>query len=204
MKALELMEAARPVPLSPVSDRESDEQELAQEVNKLLGYGGYTKHLEGNKLGRVLNELGIGVLPTAAVTKYKDMMIKKVQNDPFEAQAFWFQANSIGLNSWGNLGNFISSEEAIRASQQRTVQMAPMPMPTRYEAGWGITALQSFQGTVPKRALADAVRIKKALPTVTFQVHSLEVRAVYDPFLEVSLGDQSYFIHVWDEDSFDA
>lgn len=66
------------------------------------------------------------------------------------------------------------------------------------------------QQTVPREALEIALRVKKELPKVHLKVHLLEKSRGFlfafadDPFLEVRLGGESYFIAAWDEPGFDG
>jgi hypothetical protein len=66
------------------------------------------------------------------------------------------------------------------------------------------------QHMLPREALEIALRIKKELPEARFQVHMLEESRGFffaladDPFLEVRLGGESYFVAAWDEPGFDG
>jgi hypothetical protein len=49
-----------------------------------------------------------------------------------------------------------------------------------------------------------ATREVELAPEATFTVEQLQSeRRIYDPFLIVSYGDESYYIEVWDESEFE-
>lgn len=57
---------------------------------------------------------------------------------------------------------------------------------------------------VPEFVWAKAREIASCLPEAAFTVEQLQSeRRVYDPFLIVSYGDESYHIEVWDESEFE-
>ena len=57
---------------------------------------------------------------------------------------------------------------------------------------------------VPEFVKAKAAEIASRLPEATFTVEELRSeRRVYDPFLIVSYGDESYYVEVWDESNFE-
>jgi hypothetical protein len=57
---------------------------------------------------------------------------------------------------------------------------------------------------VPEFVKAKAAEIATRLPEATFTVEELRSeRRVYDPFLIVSCGSESYYIEVWDELDFE-
>lgn len=80
--------------------------------------------------------------------------------------------------------------------------------------GWNRVRLESYNsGRIPTSVLEAALEIAEICPQADFWVHhtyvtrlltqeevSAEMQARYiDPFLEVQLGNESYFIAVWDE-----
>lgn len=59
-------------------------------------------------------------------------------------------------------------------------------------------------GDIPEFVRAKAKEIASALPDATFTVEQLRSeRDVYDPFLIVSHGKESYYIKVWNEPVFE-
>jgi hypothetical protein len=74
---------------------------------------------------------------------------------------------------------------------------------------WAMEPLASYAGNIPEFALAKAVAIKTECPTVSLFVERLHedqeqiVRPTRDPFLVASLGDESYYIDVWDEKEYE-
>jgi hypothetical protein len=60
-------------------------------------------------------------------------------------------------------------------------------------------------GDIPEFVTAKAREIASARPDTTFSVEQLRSeRDVYDPFLMVSYGDESYYIEVWKEPAFES
>jgi hypothetical protein len=58
---------------------------------------------------------------------------------------------------------------------------------------------------VPEFVKAKAAEIATHLPEATFTVEELRSeRRVYDPFLIVSYGDESYYVEVWYESNFEC
>ena len=57
---------------------------------------------------------------------------------------------------------------------------------------------------VPDYVKAKAAEIASHLPNATFEAEELRSsERVYDPFLVVSYGDESYHVEVWDESEFE-
>ena len=57
---------------------------------------------------------------------------------------------------------------------------------------------------VPDYVKAKAAEITSHLPNATFEVDELRSSGhIYDPFLVVSYGDESYYVEVWDEAEFE-
>jgi hypothetical protein len=58
---------------------------------------------------------------------------------------------------------------------------------------------------VPEFVMAKAGEITSSLPEATFTVEQLmSERRLYDPFLIVSYGDESYYLEVWKEPVFES
>lgn len=210
MNATELLELRRPVP----STREFDtsDEALAEEITSVLGYGGYERHIRGESLGAVLRKLDIAVIPTDAVEQYKKEQMRAfsramdalphagelreaLRRSPSQEEAMYYSSYiEEELRRQGIGVPFFSRD-------QRQAEFASFGS---LEAAWSTIRLDEYEGTVPRRALADAVRIKKHLPDAEFHVQELQTHVKYDPFLLVSCGDQRYFIYVWDEPNFDA
>lgn len=57
---------------------------------------------------------------------------------------------------------------------------------------------------VPEFVKAKASEIANLLPDATFTVEQLRTeKKIYDPFLIVSYGDESYYVEVWEEPEFE-
>jgi hypothetical protein len=77
---------------------------------------------------------------------------------------------------------------------------------------WRAMDLAAYQGYVPKHVLAKAVQIKKAMPSVNFEVEALvEIKEhrrerLPDPFLVAvapGVKEERVYIEVWDEPDFE-
>lgn len=197
MNATELLEIRGPVQVDPLVEKKVEaEGPLAAEVSAELGYDVYRKHVVGKSLGAVLNELGIGVIPTAQVEAYKRKKAQEALRAPM------LDTRRPGISA--------QMDVLVRNTMAQMQQPFPLGLQglvfdgaSRAMAWWPETALENYPGVVPRQALADALRIKRRLPDATFVVHHLEART-FDPFLQVRCGDQAYYLYVWDEPDFDA
>jgi hypothetical protein len=81
---------------------------------------------------------------------------------------------------------------------------------TRRVRKWDSSDLESYEGNVPEFVLAKAVQIKTALPDTLFAVEYLieesqsRRRPEPDPFLVAKLGNERYYIDVWNEKEYEA
>jgi hypothetical protein len=79
----------------------------------------------------------------------------------------------------------------------------------RLEREWENQEISFYQGNIPEFALSKAVQIKDAIPESRFYVSYLVERIDHrskpkpDPFLYVTLGDESYYLDVWDEKEYE-
>jgi hypothetical protein len=76
---------------------------------------------------------------------------------------------------------------------------------------WIRTSLQRYEGCIPEFVLSKALQIKTAVPEVRFEIEQLIQQEEHkpaqprpDPFLIVSLGNESYYIEVWDEKKYES
>lgn len=67
---------------------------------------------------------------------------------------------------------------------------------------WDEVELSDYNEPVPEFVLAKALELKKKVPEVVLYVEYLGVR--YDPFLIAEMGDERYYIEVWDEPKFEG
>jgi hypothetical protein len=80
------------------------------------------------------------------------------------------------------------------------------------ERTWHDSRLSVYQGAVPSYALAKAVQLAESMSALnqpTFIVHRLVEthhsirKPLPDPFLQVKLGNESFYIDVWEEPEFE-
>jgi hypothetical protein len=71
---------------------------------------------------------------------------------------------------------------------------------------WKTAYLEQYSGNVPEHALQKALEIKRAVPAVRFLVEYLQDSMEHsdpDPFLVAVLGNERYYIEVWDEKEYE-
>jgi len=78
-----------------------------------------------------------------------------------------------------------------------------------YRVEWAATPLKSYSHPIPEFVLNKAVQIAEKLPKAQFVIEDLRVRQEtrtrnFDPFLIVSLGEEQYYVEVWDEPKFET
>lgn len=71
------------------------------------------------------------------------------------------------------------------------------------EAGWSKTELSNYSLPIPEFVIDKAIRIKEAVPSVTFHVQHLRDPKA-DPFLVAHLNREIYYIDAWDEPKFEG
>lgn len=77
----------------------------------------------------------------------------------------------------------------------------------RTTIAWRNVKLQGYTKPIPEFVLNKAVQIAEKMPSAQFciqELHHTSKRIDPDPFLVVSYGDESYYIEVWDEPTFES
>lgn len=200
--------------------------QLAREAETILGYRKLAQVLATpDALLFQLRELAIAPLVTRAVEDYKR---RKEHTGMYSGtkKMLWLAGSFIALSSilvygladstphWSTLhyaGNF--------AAAILTATAAVLLLNSSLESHWGTGdrrvrawetyPLRSYLGNVPEFVLDKAISIAKVLPTAEFQIVQLvettdrKPRPLPDPFLLVSLGNERYFIDVWDEKEYE-
>lgn len=185
--------------------------ELAAKADKLLGYRNLRT---GNHLIDKLHELGINPLNKTDVRDYMRSKEKKFVRTSTKVYATWV-ALIVGLGY--SAAHFHNEGCGIAAVFLGLVLLflglpaladGAATSPKRWRE-WRETSLGSYNSQVPEHIVYKAVQIKEVCPTASFVVHHLvdcveerPARMTSDPFLEVRLGNESYFIDVWDEKDF--
>lgn len=80
--------------------------------------------------------------------------------------------------------------------------------PTCFAMGWHRSQVSlsdlAVNSDVPEYVTRKAEAIRNEVPTATLEVDKLEDRqTAYDPFLVVKLGDEEYYVEVWNADERD-
>jgi hypothetical protein len=75
---------------------------------------------------------------------------------------------------------------------------------------WRYCLVSAYEGNIPEFVLSKALQIKAEVPTASLKIESLYEteekieRVTRDPFLVASLGNECYYIDVWDEKEYEA
>jgi hypothetical protein len=209
----------------------SERAKLALEAKQLLGYNRMANALVlPDKLAFKLRELNISPLETSKVEAYKRSK-EKVTMWSSRKQA-WYAAFASGAmvaltvrlavllnagvtakNGWELMGAMGCGSVAIILCVASLVAFNQRGEGIRYIWGWKEYSIQEFSelGNIPEHALDKAIAIKRELPAVLLRVDCLGVRTeerenprpAPDPFLKVSLGDEHFYIDVWDEKEYE-
>lgn len=191
--------------------------ELADKVNKLLGYNmlGFTKKVK--ELGNALYELDIKPFSPSSVKKYKVKMLHTKHRDKVKWQSLGAAMIVIAVailpgfyelfHKAPVLGETLSWILAI-SSLITGICMLAHAADFRSQNEWRRISLAGYDEDVPEFALMRAVQIKEKVPAASFTVEYLVHTESYqpktvDPFLIVSLGDEQYYIDVWNEPQFE-
>lgn len=81
----------------------------------------------------------------------------------------------------------------------------------RVTISWKLMPIRGYTKAVPEFVLRKAVQLKEACPTVELFVDELQTKTTYataprrdyDPFLVAKLGEEVFWIEVWDEKKFE-
>ena len=191
--------------------------EIASKVSKLLGYNmlGFTRNVK--ELGMALKELGIQPFDPSSVNKYKQTMLKTKHRTKVKWQRLGVGALALAVflplawyrlalrpSSWFESLVWLLAVASMVAAGVFLVHSSDF----RATNAWERTTLSSYSGNVPEFALMRAVEIKERVPAAYFNVEYLTHTESYipftvDPFLIVILGNESYYIDVWDEPQFE-
>jgi len=75
--------------------------------------------------------------------------------------------------------------------------------PYEYQVSWEIKPLANYDQPVPEFALATSMELHQRVPEVKFSIDQFVVtkarKITQDPFLIAELGEEKYYIEVWDE-----
>jgi len=157
---------------------------VAAKAVELLGFTGNLLHYNvAGQLGRVLVKLDIKPFDTNRLAAYKEKKRAEAQKN---------------------------RKESLTRSGMRVA------------ATWVATPISKYKKPIPDFVLSKAVQIKEACPEAQFFVDALTTRVRrryatyvkpkvssstvydYDPFLVVQLGDERYWIEVWNEPEFES
>ena len=147
---------------------------LATEAKLILGYSKLADRvLSPVRLATVLKELEINPFSDSSVEKYKTEKVAELREERKSARK---------RTGWRAYSEKIS---------------------------WKTFNISAYKKTIPEFALRKAIQVKQACPAVEIMIDELivkktqPIRKDFDPFLVVKLGEEKYYIEVWDEAKFE-
>jgi len=158
----------------------SERASLAVKAKSLLGY----KPLMHEVFGHVTSEADIGAL--GKVLLALDVEVLEM------GSVFQYQVNEAARRTQEELNKLVSGGQVKRIFSWGFSA-----------ASWAHTNLKDYSEPVPEFVLNKAVQIKESCPDVGFYVHHMNDPKA-DPFLVAMLGDEVYFIEVWEEPRFEG
>jgi hypothetical protein len=157
-------------------------------------------------LRHVLEALDITPFTPESVAQYKREKLEQVASEFRPADAEEIKEREFGGWEYAELHR-LRKEIAPRnlPGNEPVIRFWKTPLWERFYTclRWVKSPLEKV-ADVPEFVKAKAAEIATHLPEATFSVEELRSeRRVYDPFLIVSYGDESYYVEVWDEKDFE-
>ncbi len=202
--------------------------ELPKNINilnfaeKELGYMGVkvkTQRAEA-PLAKALHTMGCRPFTEQSIQKYKEKLNKKVEWDNSFAWINWFFGVRVVLfcilfaKIWSLASNPSGGREfAIVFSSLFYITFEiiwnciKMSKRTKKQGTWHSWHLNGYIREIPEFVLETAVEVKQRCPKVVFYIEEFFVidkieKKLVDPFLIAELGNEKYYLEVWDEPTF--
>jgi hypothetical protein len=216
------------VNFQPVNPLEDARVVLAKEASAKLGYNRLALAIAApDALLYKLRELGIQPFVDAKVQQYKDSKVRVGMYSGTRlvllsvvgfvvALCAWTESQTSHLGQPWSAAHYVFNAFSVTATTFFAVTLLTVLVTGQWEHGdrrttsWKTAYLRLYGGNVPEFALVRALTIKQELPAAEFLVEQLytetQHRAVPepDPFLVVVLGNERYYIDVWDEKEYEA
>ena len=157
-------------------------------------------------LRAILEELDIEPFTPESVTEYKREKLDEVTCELRPSQGEEIKEREFGAWEYAELHR-LRMDIALRdlSGDEPVIRFWQTPRWQRFYTclQWVTSPLEKAV-EVPEFVKAKAAEIANRLPEATFTVEELRSeRRVYDPFLIVSHGDESYYVEVWYESNFE-
>lgn len=179
-------------------------------------YGGFSLLRSSRDLLRVLHQAGVRPFISEQVDAYK-MRFQRSFNFRQEFMN-WQSLVFCGIASvfvlavlTGFFGWFFSPTiggvgilTAVLAFVCGYFFIEEVPAPELSRGSWNRHQLSAYTRPIPIDVLRVMRHVREVSADVTFEVDEFATHVVHDPFLIARLGDQRYYIAVWDEPTFDA
>jgi hypothetical protein len=201
MELLERESVTKPAP-DTVENINPLRRELGEKARKMFGYSGL---LTQQKVVEALADLGINPYSQASVEKYQARMLRKKRplHSGFGAAGVLVGIGVLYL--WALLRpDPVFVIWPTVAFTVISVYLLFRAMWRYYDWQWVRVPLDStYRGPAADFAIDTAVRVKELIPEARFFIEELrDGSLVDDPFLVMTLGNQTYYLEVWDESAF--
>jgi hypothetical protein len=189
---------ARTVP--EAVDVQKDVMQLAKDARSVLGYNLLANQLVGQPLREALTKLEIEVLDVEEVHKYQKQVLEEIMKRPVRLLD-------------GTDFNFEEDDEEDEEEEDDD-EMDEDPNEEEEDFGpankrsitvyWGWKGIARYQKPIPEFVLCKAVMLKREVPQVELFVEEVEKIQLKDPFLVAVLGQERYYVEVWNEPKFEG
>jgi hypothetical protein len=193
------------------------------EAASKLGYQGLSVNAEG-PLEKVLRLKEIEVLDPSQVKVYKMSKVSNINLTEKKRRDIGISIISAVFISVYSICVHISNESLLSTYLASIIpalvismwtfimgSLAFNPSTTTWKnTSWVEIRLSEYQNYIPVHVLNKCLAIREECPNAQFIVHELQERihhvsaSLLDPFMEVRLYNESFFIEVWDEREFEA
>lgn len=191
--------------------------EQTAEMREGLKKVGYTVPLPcaAGPLMRTLIKLGMEPLNTNQVEQYKQSKCKKYisSRNRFKLISYTIcTAVSTWLYLWMTdpYGRYIAPVILFGISIAACTGVASDMTNKKVSRKWSRCEISRYNQLIPAHILSKVLEINKALPDASFHVDCLVKEVEYevpirlqDPFLLVTLGQESFYLDVWEEPEFE-
>lgn len=210
-----------------VDESQADSREqLALQAKELLGYKKLALAITTKgALLFALRKLEIEPLSTRSVEAYKSIKSKPGMWNGHRLGYIWMvvAACLFGISRYfGHFTDFnqlIFPNFAVWIAAVLGVISSIVALTARFDSdyrgkrttySWRQHEISSYAGTIPEFVLHKAIQIKREVPDAALfveQLYEQEERHIIpnrDPFLVAKLGDECYYIEVWDEKEYEV
>lgn len=158
-------------------------------------------------LADVLTVLGIAPFTRESVDRYQTKLADRLnsQSERWRAAAnvvAWVLTISAIATMFAALFSSLPPAVFLVAAGLALLSIPATMLVNRWDMyyHWPVRNIADYNGAIPARVVELAKSVRRFCPEATAYVHYLEGHP--DPFLMVGLGDEVYYLDVWDERDF--